>query len=141
MTDSKTQKERRKEVLRKLHKASEILDIALAPPRKRIAREWLWLMILVFVAGFALLLGGCSPVQEIKQAAEIETKKVERGFERSARYLEKFKFNYTQLNNGVYLVEFDDHHYLAKGGYDSSLLHTASCPGYHGGFADFGETR
>lgn len=57
--------------------------------------------------------------------------KAEVSSERSARYRDKFKFLYTHLSNGIYLFEFDGHHYLVSGGYNSDLTHTASCPGVH----------
>lgn len=55
----------------------------------------------------------------------------ERNSERSDRSVREFEFEYTSLGNGIVLIEFDGHHYLASGGFDSALTHTASCPGVH----------
>ena len=88
--------------------------------RKRVAREWLWVVILVIVAAFTFLTMGCASQERVNEA------RVQRGLANS-------DYRYAMVYLGypsVYLLKFEGHDYLTRGG-ASHILHTVSCKGDH----------
>lgn len=89
--------------------------------RKRVAREWLWVMILVIVATFTFLTMGCATQERVDQARQI----------RRLTNTETYRYSMIYLGYpSVYLLKFEGHDYLTRGG-DSYMLHTVSCRGVH----------
>ena len=91
--------------------------------RKRVRREWVWIVVLAVVILFTLITSGCySPTATAAPKKDQQSDK--------DKAIKKYNFKIIHLDwRGVYFVQFDGHDYLQI---DEHFVHTASCPGLHG---------